>query len=392
MIYAAWHAMKGSELSARGAGGGRQASGVLHVFCLKLAVLLAGTAPGLGGRFDRVIVVFDGGRDADAVLPHSRESLTAHLAPEARYKAARPTTTDPDLRIQLDAARQACDAMGVPWARSAPGYEADDLIGALCDPAHLGARARIVVVTQDKDLCQLIRDAPDGAADGAADGALGGPSVAVAHAVRGSGAYVVLSEADFSEDAVDEAKRKDADAGGGQRGARSKRAFAPVHPRSLADFLALVGDPSDGIRGVEGIGPVRAKQVLDAADAHFRSLDGAGAPRRPFADALAPDADGGLPHLDAIIARGGLPKSTSAALRDPEQQRAYRLARDLVALRVDTCPVPPDLAPDAVLAPDREPLRTGEQHRRLHAYCDQWGLETVRAVLTKAGLLAGRSS
>ena len=345
MVYAAYHALGRSGLTAPGPGG--KVSGALHGFCLKLSALLSGTAPGLGGAFDRVVVVFDGRRDGGGTLPHSRESLTAHLPPERRYKASRPPFPN-DLKEQMEASKAACTALGVPWASSPPGYEADDLIAALCapSPGRLAASAHVTVVSHDKDLCQVVRDSH--------------PSVCIAHSVRGGGGgggYVVLREADFPS------------------------AKIPVRPRSLGDFLALVGDPSDGVAGVKGIGKVKAVQALNAADAHFRALDGDGAEPRPFADVLAPDAHGNLVHLDALAE--DLPKSLIASLRDREQQEAFRLARDLVALRADTCPVPPELDAKAVLAP----TGPGDRHAA-HAFLAEWGLHSVRDKLLAAHYLS----
>lgn len=133
------------------------------------------------------------------------------------YKAHRPET-DPDLRAQFGLARRMVEAFGVPSAE-APGFEADDLVGAL---AQLGADSGydVVVYTGDSDQLQLVRD-----------------GVIVRMTGRG----------------VSETKDYDAQAVVEKYG---------VRPEQFADFKALVGDPSDNIPGVPGVGKVTAARLL----------------------------------------------------------------------------------------------------------------------------------
>ena len=103
------------------------------------------------------------------------------------------------------------------------GFEADDLIGTLADR---GFRAgfRVEVVSADKDLFQLVR----------------GDRVVVWHPVK----EVVLDAAGITE-------------------------FFGVPPERVVDVLALMGDASDNIPGVTGIGEKGAKELVSA----FGSLD-----------------------------------------------------------------------------------------------------------------------
>ena len=113
------------------------------------------------------------------------------------------------------------------------GLEADDLIAAVTARA-LGEGWRVVIVSADKDLMQLVRDDDD---------------------------RVVLW--DSMRDRVY-----------GPREVREKLGVAPSHVR---DFLALTGDTSDNVPGVPGVGPKTATDLLG----QFGTLEGIYAqPRR----------------------------------------------------------------------------------------------------------------
>jgi 5'-3' exonuclease len=141
------------------------------------------------------------------------------------YKAARPEDP-PELPRQFDVLAEVLDAAGVPRAIS-PGLEADDAIATLVEGLPAGERA--VVVTGDRDLVALVRD----------------PLVRLLFTVRGVSELI-----EFDEAAVE-------------------RKFK-VPPGLYAEFAMLRGDPSDGLPGVSGIGPVRAAKLL----AEFGSVGG----------------------------------------------------------------------------------------------------------------------
>ena len=94
--------------------------------------------------------------------------------------------------------------------------EADDLIASLVDRWTLRNRGEVAIVTKDKDMMALIdRD--------------------------------VKVYQPFARE---------------WRDARYVRRMLGIDPSQMADFLALVGDKSDGITGVPGIGNALAKQLL----------------------------------------------------------------------------------------------------------------------------------
>jgi DNA polymerase-1 len=143
---------------------------------------------------------------------------------DARYKATRPAPP-PDLSQQMARVEQIVHAWDVACFR-ASGLEADDLIAAATQRA-IGEGWRVVIVSADKDLMQLVRDEDD---------------------------RVVLW--DSMRDKV--------------YGPREVQEKLGVPPSRVRDYLALTGDTSDNIPGVPGVGPKTAADLLS----QFGSLDG----------------------------------------------------------------------------------------------------------------------
>ncbi|HEX4900635.1 MAG TPA: DNA polymerase I [Pyrinomonadaceae bacterium] len=89
-----------------------------------------------------------------AAIFESKERTFRHET-FAGYKANR-LDMPPDLASQLPYIIRLCEALNIPIINS-PGYEADDVIGALATQA--AARGlKAVIVSNDKDMCQLVRD------------------------------------------------------------------------------------------------------------------------------------------------------------------------------------------------------------------------------------------
>ena len=162
------------------------------------------------------------------------------------------------------------------------GYEADDVIGTLADRAARRA-LQTVIVSGDKDFYQLI-----------------GPHVALLNPGRGGPAAVEEQWVDPSN--------------------ASERLGVP--PERVVDYLALVGDSSDNIPGVKGVGEKTALELL-----------------------------GTHGDLDTILARAAeLPgkRAREALLQHAD---LARLSRELVTIRRDA-PVELDLNSLRVQAPD----------------------------------------
>src|SRR6185295_1018712 len=71
------------------------------------------------------------------------------------YKAHRRRMED-DLAVQLPYVSRVCQIFGLP-RQDVPGFEADDVIATLAAQAVAGGR-KVVVVSGDKDLLQLVSD------------------------------------------------------------------------------------------------------------------------------------------------------------------------------------------------------------------------------------------
>jgi DNA polymerase I len=139
------------------------------------------------------------------------------------YKASRGQAAPPDLEPQFALCKEVSAALGVPVFER-EGYEADDVIATLVERLA-GEGARVVVVSTDKDLAQLVTE----------DGRV------VVH--------------DFAR-----ARTLDAEA---------VRARFGVSPGLVPDWLALVGDAADDLPGFAGFGPKSAAAAL----ATFGPLD-----------------------------------------------------------------------------------------------------------------------
>ncbi len=137
----------------------------------------------------------------------------------AEYKGNRGAMPD-DLRPQVARVRQLIDALNIP-VEERSGYEADDVIGSIA--AHCGQRGdlRVIIVTGDSDLLQLVDD---------------NTTVVLPGALR----FNELRY--FDPEAVN-----------------VRYGFGPGH---VADYKALVGDTSDNIPGVAGIGEKTAKALI----------------------------------------------------------------------------------------------------------------------------------
>ncbi len=145
----------------------------------------------------------------------------------ADYKANRKPMPE-DLVEQVPWVHDACAAFGVPIVTHA-GFEADDVIGTLAKHAVAGG-LQVVLVTGDKDFFQLVND-----------------QVQVFNP-RNEGTW-------FDADGVVEK-------------------FG-VRPDQVVDVLALMGDSSDNVKGVPGIGEKGARELITTHETLDRLLDSA---------------------------------------------------------------------------------------------------------------------
>ena len=132
------------------------------------------------------------------------------------YKETRPAMPD-DLRSQIALVKRVFEALRLPLLEM-PGFEADDVLGTLCERMQ-AEPVEMVLVTGDKDMLQLV-----------------GPRVRVLSTnARG--------EPVWFDDAAVSAKWG-------------------VAPKQIPDLLALMGDSIDNIPGVPGVGEKTAVRLI----------------------------------------------------------------------------------------------------------------------------------
>lgn len=131
----------------------------------------------------------------------------------AEYKAHRPPMPD-ELRSQIEPLHQMIRALGLPLL-VVPGVEADDVIGTLAKQAAANGRD-VLISTGDKDMAQLVSD-----------------KITLINTMNNT----VL-------------------------GPQEVREKYGVGPELIIDFLALMGDSSDNIPGVPGVGEKTALALL----------------------------------------------------------------------------------------------------------------------------------
>ena len=137
------------------------------------------------------------------------------------YKANRPEAPE-DLKIQLPIAIDLIKEMGFKMIEI-PGYESDDIIASLAKKASQNG-IKVKIVSHDKDMYQLIDDN-----------------------------IVIFDPIKKKEIGVKECIEK----------------FG-VHPKDFRDFQALVGDSSDNIPGVKGVGVKTAAKLIN----EYKTLEG----------------------------------------------------------------------------------------------------------------------
>ncbi len=220
---------------------------------------------------ERVAVVFD------APGPSFRDALYAD------YKATRDAQPE-DLTRQFPIVREIVEAMGLP-VLEVPGVEADDVIATCVRRAP--PTARVTILSTDKDLMQLVSERVE--------------------------LLDTMKDRRYGPAQVEER-------------------FG-VPPEQLLDLRALVGDASDNIPGVKGIGEKGAAQLL-----------------RQWGS------------LDALLAHAGDVPGRRAREALEAQAEQARLSRELARLRDDVA-LPADVEALRPAAPDRGRLR--ELFRRL---------------------------
>lgn len=160
----------------------------------------------------------DGRPDYAAAL-FDRPEPTFRDEKYAEYKAQRPPAAD-ELIAQIIEAHNLFAAFGVRTFERA-GYEADDLIATLAEKFKTMPDLQVVILTGDRDTLQLVE----------------GDTLIVQTFNKGVSDTTIYNEAAVKEK-------------------------YGVAPDQLIDYKALVGDTSDNIKGVPGVGPKTALELI----------------------------------------------------------------------------------------------------------------------------------
>ena len=139
------------------------------------------------------------------------------------YKGGRAETPD-ELKQQFPVAKELLTKMGIKYYEI-DNYEADDIIGTFSEYCNKDSNYRGLIVSSDKDLLQLITDEVD-------------------IKLLKSKDYIYYTKKSFIED-------------------------YKINPINVIDLKALMGDPSDNIPGVKGIGEKTALKLLE----EYKTLD-----------------------------------------------------------------------------------------------------------------------
>ena len=140
------------------------------------------------------------------------------------YKAGRAAMPD-ELKLQFPKAKEVLQAMGIKYYEI-DNYEADDIIGTLAKKVDEEDEFIATIVSSDKDLLQLISDE-------------------VVVKLLKSNDHIMMTKDEF------------------------KNTYG-IDPIKMIDLKALMGDSSDNIPGVKGIGEKKAIKLLT----QYKSLDG----------------------------------------------------------------------------------------------------------------------
>ena len=151
-----------------------------------------------------------------AVAWDTHEPTFRHEIDE-EYKANRPPQPE-ELKVGIPLMKEMLKAWGIPCIEE-HGYEADDIIGTIANGANADD-VDVMLVTPDKDFMQLVHD------------------------------HIKMMKADNKDGAFNIIDRE------------GVKDYFGVYPEKVIDVLAMIGDTSDNIPGVPGIGKKGAPKLI----------------------------------------------------------------------------------------------------------------------------------
>jgi len=225
------------------------------------------------------------------------------------YKAQRKPMPD-ELRVQMPIIKEVLDSMNIKRYELS-GWEADDLLGAFARKCE-DAQCECVIVTGDKDSLQLVTDL-----------------TRVKHVKTQKGQTVTT---DYTTDAfIDE---------------------YGFLPDKMTDLKALMGDPSDNIPGVAGVGEKTAMDLVQKF--------------------------GGIDAIYAGLAELDIKDSVRKKLADG--QESAKMSYDLAQIRVDA-PVEFEFAANLRREIDNDKLLEIFKRLGFRSHIEKWGLRPSGSVV-----------
>ncbi|HJV14248.1 MAG TPA: DNA polymerase I [Propionibacteriaceae bacterium] len=270
----------------------------------------------------------------------SRHTFRSELYSE--YKANRTTTPD-EFRGQLDLVKEVLKALNVPYLEK-EGYEADDVIGTLATSAE-AAGYEVLICTGDRDVFQLVSD-----------------NVTVLYPRKG-----VSDLARMTPKAVEE------------------RYFAT--PARYPELAALVGESSDNLPGVPGVGPKTAAKWLEMYDGLENLAAHAGELKGKAAEEFQKRVDDVLRNrqVNALVRDLNLEISLDDLVRRPWNREATHQLFDGLEFRVlrdrllEALPNADEVVPEGGFDLEAARLEPGELENWLaeHAAGDRTGVDII---------------
>jgi DNA polymerase-1 len=310
-MYRAYHAFRGHGLSNQEG----QTTHAVYLFVTMLRKLIADHRPShIAASFD-----LSGPTFRDAIV--------------SDYKATRAVMPD-DLREQIAWVHEACEALGVP-VMTAPGYEADDVIGTMATRAAK-ANFEVAIVSPDKDFFQLVQ--------------------------KGTRVYDPRDDGTWLDSAAVEAK------------------FG-VGPAHVVDVLALVGDTSDNVAGVPGVGKKGAIDLITTYGGLDALLDRAAEiPQKKYRETLLAHRAEALRSRDLVTIRCDVPLDVdleSLRYRGASRERCYELFSKLAfrSLMNEYAPTAETVTTDYGLIADLQALEDTISDLRAAGAC---GMHVIR--------------
>lgn len=289
----------------------------IYGFSNMLTKLLADYRP------DRLVIAFD----------KSRHTFRTDLF--AAYKGTRDKTPE-ELSAQIPLLHEFAAAWGITFLEL-DDFEADDIIGTLATKAAADGGYETMIVTGDRDALQLVQ-----------------PDVTVLLTKRGITDMAVFDEAAFWEE----------------------YGFEPIR---LIDLKGLMGDTSDNIPGVPGVGQKTAAKLLLAYGslenvfAHVEEITGKKLKERLLENQAQAELS---KQLATIVCAAPIPFEPDAYAITPDRSRflAFCTRYDLKSVRKaferlypEEQAAEPELAADVVPLPSYVMLQTAEEGQAFFA-------------------------